>query len=128
MKKILNNYEREEKNRLYYGYMDEYKKCQKKMQESAQLGRHYCSYGVTLVNDFFPDWDFKNAILIIMKKLREEGILVMLEKPNLLLINWGKFKINDKDVIEKKKKYWEEIENTKKFIKKLNDVQDSDEE
>lgn len=130
MKKILNNYEREEKNRLYRGYIMEYNRCLKTMEDAARNGRQYCTFGVSVENTYFIDWDFKRAIEIIIEKLREEGITVLLKKPNLLLINWKKFKIDSNETIEQTKKYWQEIEKTNEFIKKMenNEEESSDDE
>lgn len=117
MKKILNNYEREERNRHYRGYMLEYKRCQETMERASRQGKQHCSFGVLLNHEYFPDWNYIKVINIIIDKLREEGITVRLMKPNILLINWKKFEYNTKEDVEEKKKYLKEIENTEKFIK-----------
>jgi hypothetical protein len=118
MKKILNNYEAEEKNRHYRGYIEEYKRCEKMMEERAKNGKTSCIFPVLLSHDYFPQWDYIKLINIITDKLRENGFDVKVHKPNFIIINWKKNKIDDEFFLADKEKYFLELKKTEEFMKK----------
>ena len=120
MRKVLQSVEKKEINRHYFEYKRTLGQCHEKMIESSRAGRTYCTFGVPLRNELYPDWNFVHAIAFICDSLREEGFLVKVHKPNLILINWTGFKIAAVDKTEEEnKKYLEEIKETEEIKKTL---------
>jgi hypothetical protein len=120
MRKVLQSVEKKEINRHYFEYKRTLSQCHEKMIESSRANRTYCTFGVPLQNELYPDWNFVHAITFICDSLREEGFKVQIHKPNLILINWTGFKIAAADKTEEEnKKYLEEIKETEEIKKTL---------
>ncbi len=119
MKKHLEQYKTKEQLRLYQGYKSELKECYAKMMNSSKENKEFCVYSVSLEKELLTDWNYMKAINFIVDRLTEEGIVVRVQQPNMLLINWKKYQIVDEKEDEEKKNYLKKIKETEEYKKKI---------